>query len=158
MQRGATICQGFKQYAAFIQIENGRSNSNAYPTYRPLLLSTPFSVAQKYVIQPHHSLSTALHQNAPPPPPLPRFQTLFMTVLPVIRVRGCVNSATPSQNHSAPWGHSANLSPSLPPPVPPEWISKPKDAEAVEGEDVFFPCSVSGVPEPLITWRKMAGE
>ena len=42
--------------------------------------------------------------------------------------------------------------------MPPEWISKPKDAEAVEGEDVFFPCSVSGVPEPLITWRKMAGE
>ena len=42
--------------------------------------------------------------------------------------------------------------------VPPEWISKPKDAEAVEGEDVFFPCSVTGVPEPLITWRKMAGE
>ena len=29
---------------------------------------------------------------------------------------------------------------------------------AVEGEDVFFPCSVSGVPEPLITWRKMAGK
>ncbi len=47
------------------------------------------------------------------------------------------------------------LSPSL---VPPEWISKPKDQEAVEGEDVFFPCSVSGVPEPMITWRKMAGE
>ena len=43
--------------------------------------------------------------------------------------------------------------------MPPEWISKPAStAEAVEGEDVFFPCSVSGVPEPLITWRKMAGE
>ena len=44
------------------------------------------------------------------------------------------------------------------PPVPPEWISKPKNLEAIEGEDVFFPCRVSGVPEPMITWRKLAGE
>ncbi len=41
--------------------------------------------------------------------------------------------------------------------VPPEWISRPKDLESVEGEDVFFPCRVSGVPEPMVTWRKLAG-
>jgi len=28
----------------------------------------------------------------------------------------------------------------------------------VEGQDVFFPCRVSGVPEPMVTWRKLAGE
>ena len=43
-------------------------------------------------------------------------------------------------------------------PVPPEWISKPTNLEAVEGQDVFFPCRVSGVPEPMITWRKLAGK
>jgi len=42
--------------------------------------------------------------------------------------------------------------------VPPEWISRPKSQEAVEGQDVFFPCRVSGVPEPMVTWRKLAGE
>ncbi len=43
-------------------------------------------------------------------------------------------------------------------PVPPEWISRPRDLEAVEGQDVFFPCRVSGVPEPMVTWRKLAGK
>ncbi len=42
--------------------------------------------------------------------------------------------------------------------VPPEWIVKPHDMEAVEGQDVFFPCRVSGVPEPTIIWRKLAGK
>ena len=42
--------------------------------------------------------------------------------------------------------------------VPPEWIVKPHDMEAVEGQDVFFPCRVSGVPEPSIIWRKLAGK
>jgi hypothetical protein len=41
--------------------------------------------------------------------------------------------------------------------VPPEWIVKPHDMEAIEGQDVFFPCRVSGVPEPTIAWRKLAG-
>ena len=35
---------------------------------------------------------------------------------------------------------------------------KPHDLEAVEGQDVFFPCRVSGVPEPTITWKKLAGK
>lgn len=42
--------------------------------------------------------------------------------------------------------------------VPPEWIVKPHDLEAVEGQDVFFPCRVSGVPEPTITWKRLTGE
>ena len=42
--------------------------------------------------------------------------------------------------------------------MPPEWIVKPHDLEAVEGQDVFFPCRVSGVPEPTITWKKLAGK
>ena len=42
--------------------------------------------------------------------------------------------------------------------VPPEWIVKPHDMEAVEGQDVFFPCRVSGVPEPSIIWRKLSGK
>ena len=41
--------------------------------------------------------------------------------------------------------------------VPPEWIVKPQDQEAVEGQDVFFDCRVSGVPEPSIIWRRLAG-
>jgi hypothetical protein len=61
--------------------------------------------------------------------------------------------------HTVPYfrivSHISSLSFDL---VPPEWISKPSDQEAVEGEDVFFPCSVSGVPEPMITWRKLAGK
>nr|XP_040568004.1 Down syndrome cell adhesion molecule-like protein Dscam2 isoform X1 [Lepeophtheirus salmonis] len=42
--------------------------------------------------------------------------------------------------------------------VPPEWVTKPHDLEAVEGQDVFFHCRVSGVPEPMIVWRKLANE
>ena len=34
---------------------------------------------------------------------------------------------------------------------------KPQDQEAVEGQDVFFDCRVSGVPEPSIIWRRLAG-
>ena len=66
------------------------------------------------------------------------------------------NSLFRNSNHVR--GCESLISP-FPPTVPPEWISKPRESvEAVEGEDVFFPCSVSGVPEPLITWRKMAGK
>ena len=42
--------------------------------------------------------------------------------------------------------------------VPPEWISKPSNQEVIEGEDVSFPCSVSGVPKPNIIWKKLAGK
>ena len=41
--------------------------------------------------------------------------------------------------------------------VPPEWVTKPQDEEVVEGQDVTFPCKVSGVPQPTVVWRKLAG-
>ena len=40
-------------------------------------------------------------------------------------------------------------------PVPPEWIVKPVDQAAVEGQDVVFQCRVAGIPLPTITWRKL---
>ena len=39
--------------------------------------------------------------------------------------------------------------------VPPEWIVKPVDQAAVEGQDVVFQCRVAGIPLPTITWRKL---
>ena len=39
--------------------------------------------------------------------------------------------------------------------VPPEWIVKPADQAAVEGQDVVFQCRVAGIPLPTITWRKL---
>ena len=39
--------------------------------------------------------------------------------------------------------------------VPPEWIVKPVDQAAVEGQDVVFQCRVAGIPLPTVTWRKL---
>jgi hypothetical protein len=39
--------------------------------------------------------------------------------------------------------------------VPPEWIVKPQDQAAVEGQDVVFQCRVAGIPLPTVTWRKL---
>ena len=42
--------------------------------------------------------------------------------------------------------------------VPPEWVTKPQDEEVVEGQDITFPCKVTGVPQPTVVWRKLAGK
>ena len=42
--------------------------------------------------------------------------------------------------------------------VPPEWVTKPQDEEVVEGQDIVFPCKVTGVPQPTVVWRKLAGK
>ena len=44
------------------------------------------------------------------------------------------------------------------PKVPPEWVTKPQDEEVVEGQDITFPCKVTGVPQPTVVWRKLAGK
>ena len=42
--------------------------------------------------------------------------------------------------------------------VPPEWVTKPADQEVIEGQDVSFPCQVSGVPKPNVVWKKLSGD
>ena len=41
--------------------------------------------------------------------------------------------------------------------VPPSWIMKPSDLEAVLGHLVELPCSAEGSPKPSITWKKEIG-
>ncbi|XP_022257013.1 Down syndrome cell adhesion molecule-like protein Dscam2 [Limulus polyphemus] len=42
--------------------------------------------------------------------------------------------------------------------VPPRWIISPTNKSAVEGQNVYLDCSASGLPRPVITWRKARGD
>ncbi len=41
--------------------------------------------------------------------------------------------------------------------VPPSWVMRPADLEAVVGHLVELPCSADGSPKPSITWKKEIG-
>lgn len=36
---------------------------------------------------------------------------------------------------------------------PPEWLSEPESQLSMIGSDVLIKCSVSGTPQPTVTWR-----
>lgn len=37
-------------------------------------------------------------------------------------------------------------------PVPPVWIQKPSDKEALSEHSANLPCSTAGKPEPVVQW------